>query len=74
MSNHVHLVVVPQRPDALAQALGNAHQLHAQRFNRRYGRSGHAWQNRLFSCDLGPDRTDGDLNPLRAGLDGKAES
>ena len=34
MTNHVHLVAVPQRPDSLAQALGNTHQLHAQRFNR----------------------------------------
>ncbi|MDA0207457.1 MAG: transposase [Acidobacteria bacterium] len=55
MTNHVHLIAVPQRPDSLAQALGNTHQLHAQRFNRRYGRSGHAWQNRFFSCPLGPD-------------------
>jgi putative transposase len=79
MTNHVHLVAVPQRPDSLAQALGNTHQLHAQRFNRRYGRSGHAWQNRFFSCPLGPDRTAvalayADLNPVRAGLVGRAET
>lgn len=79
MTNHVHLVAVPQRPDSLAQALGNTHQLHAQRFNRRYGRSGHAWQNRFFSCPLGPDRTAValaycDLNPVRTGLVGRAEN
>jgi hypothetical protein len=59
--------------------LGNTHQLHAQRFNRRYGRSGHAWQNRFFSCPLGPDRTAValaycDLNPVRTGLVGRAEN
>jgi putative transposase len=79
MTNHVHLVAVPQRQESLAQALGNTHQLHAQRFNRRYGRSGHAWQNRFFSCPLGPDRTAValaycDLNPVRTGLVGRAEN
>jgi len=79
MTNHVHLVVVPRHSNSLSQALGNTHQLHAQRFNRRYGRSGHAWQNRFFSCPVGPDRAVvalayADLNPVRAGLVGKAES
>ena len=79
MTNHVHLVVVPHAPNALSQALGNTHQLHAQRFNRRYGRSGHAWQNRFFSCPLGPDRAVvalayADLNPVRSGMVGRAES
>ena len=41
MTNHVHLVAVPKRA--------------AQLFNRRYGRSGHLWQNRFFSCPLGRD-------------------
>ena len=78
MTNHVHLTAIPQRADSLAQALGNTHQLHAQRFNRRYRRSGHVWQNRFYSCPLGPGRTAaalayGDLNPVRAGLVGGAE-
>ncbi len=78
MTNRVHLVVVPERDDALSQALGNTHQRHAQRFNQRYRRSGHVWQNRFFSCALGPDRAAvalayGDLNPMRAGLAPRAE-
>ncbi len=78
MTNHVHLVVVPERDDALSQALGNTHQRHAQRFNQRYRRSGHVWQNRFYSCALGPDRAAvalayGDLNPVRAGLAPRAE-
>ena len=78
MTNHVHLVAIPERPDSLARALGQSHSRYAQRFNRRYGRSGHLWQNRFYSCPLG--RTHlvrallyGDLNPVRAGLVGRAE-
>ena len=73
MTNHVHLVAIPERPDSLARALGQSHSCYAQRFNRRYGRTGHLWQNRFYSCPLG--RTHllrallyVDLNPLRAGL------
>ena len=78
MTNHVHLVAIPERPDSLARALGQTHSCYAQGFNRRYGRTGHLWQNRFYSCPLG--RTHllrallyVDLNPLRAGLVGRAE-
>jgi putative transposase len=45
----------------------------ARRFNRRYRRSGHLWQNRFYSCPLGPSHLWRallyvDLNPVRAGL------
>ena len=53
MTNHVHLVAIPERPDSLARALGQSHSRYAQRFNRRYGRTGHLWQNRFYSCPLG---------------------
>jgi putative transposase len=73
MTNHVHLVAIPERPDGLARALGETHGRYAQRFNRRYRRSGHLWQNRFYSCPLGRDHlltalAYVDLNPLRAGL------
>lgn len=78
MTNHVHLVAVPERLDSLARALGQAHSRYAQRFNRRYGRSGHLWQNRFYSCPLGRTHLMQallyvDLNPVRAGLVGRAE-
>ncbi len=43
------------------------------RFNRHHRRSGHLWQNRFYSCPLGPSRLATalayvDLNPVRAGL------
>ena len=37
MTNHVHLVAVPARPNSLASALGHAHGKYAQWFNARHG-------------------------------------
>ncbi|MCB1020414.1 MAG: transposase [Bryobacterales bacterium] len=76
MTNHVHLVAIPRRPDSLAKAVGQAHWRHTIRFNRRYGRSGHLWQGRFYSCPLGPTHLVTalayvDLNPVRAGLVGR---
>jgi putative transposase len=73
MGNHVHLIAVPERPDGLALALGRLHGNYARRFNRRYRRSGHLWQNRFYSCPLGPSHLWRallyvDMNPVRAGM------
>jgi putative transposase len=73
MSNHVHLVAIPERSDSLARALGQLHCSYARRFNRRYRRSGHLWQNRFYSCPLARSHLWRallyvDLNPVRAGL------
>ena len=78
MTNHVHLVAVPERADSFARALRRSHSRYAQRFNRQYGRSGHLWQNRFFPCPLGRDHLLTalfyvDQNPLRAGSVGQAE-
>ena len=77
MTNHVHLVAVPRHRDSLAKALGQTHWRYAMRFNRRYHRSGHLWQNRFYSCPLGASHLLAalayvDLNPVRAGLVGEA--
>jgi REP-associated tyrosine transposase len=77
MTNHVHLIGIPRQSTSLALALGQAHWRYAMRFHRRYGRSGHLWQNRFYSCPLGPRRLVTalayvDLNPVRAGLVGEA--
>ena len=53
MTNHVHLVAIPERPNSLALALGQCHSRYAQHFNRCYERTGHLWQNRFYSCPLG---------------------
>ena len=52
MSNHVHWVVAPQQPDALARTFGEAHGRYAAYANAKCCRSGHFWQNRFFSCAL----------------------
>ena len=50
MSNHVHIIAVPDGEDSLAKAIGRTHFLYAQYVNRVHGRSGHLWQNRFYSC------------------------
>ena len=52
MTNHVHLIAVPENQGSLARALGRAHSEYALALNRSTGRSGHIWQNRFFSCPL----------------------
>ena len=54
MSNHIHLIALPQAEDSLARAVGRTHWLYTQYVNRLHGRSGHLWQNRFYSCALGP--------------------
>ena len=78
MTNHVHLIAVPEHADSLRLALQRTQSHYAQYFNRRYGRSGHLWQARFFSCPLGRDYLITalayvDLNPVRAHLVGRAE-
>ena len=73
MTNHVHLVAVPAADDALARALGSTHLKYARYINDLHGRSGHLWQNRFFSCALGPEYELAavryvERNPVRARL------
>jgi putative transposase len=53
MTNHVHLIAVPERAESLAVLLRRVHGRYAQYFNMHTGRSGHLWQNRFFACVLG---------------------
>jgi putative transposase len=73
MSNHVHLIAVPRRVDALSQALRNAHGRYAAYLNAREGGSGHVWQGRYYSCPLDDEHLWAalrytELNPVRAGM------
>jgi len=77
MTNHVHLVVVPEREDSLAVLFRRVHGRYAQYLNARLGRSGHLWQNRFFSCPVSARHAWKVLayverNPVRAGLVAKA--
>ncbi len=71
MSNHVHLVAVPQKADSLANAMKETHGRYASYWNAAHGKSGHAWQGRSYSCPL--DQVHlwealryTELNPVRA--------
>ena len=52
MSNHVHLIAVPERDDSLRLALKHTHGRYAAYFNARCASSGHVWQGRYYSCPL----------------------
>jgi putative transposase len=73
MSNHVHLVAIPDAADALAKALGRTHHTYTRTINLWHKRSGHLWQNRFFSCPLDQAHYWAaaryvERNPVRAGL------
>ncbi|MEN6624787.1 MAG: transposase [Candidatus Sumerlaeia bacterium] len=78
MTNHIHLLVVPRRRDALARVIGRAHQRHSQRINAAHGWRGHLWADRFYSTPLDDLHLWTaikyiELNPLRAGLVRRAE-
>jgi putative transposase len=52
MTNHIHLVAIPDEPASLAIALRRTNGRYALYLNARRGRTGHLWQNRFYSCAL----------------------
>lgn len=79
MTNHVHFVCVPTRPDSLAKAFGRAHNDYARWLHIRRRESGHLWQNRSFSCPMDDAYCWAALayierNPVRAGLVREAQN
>ena len=78
MSNHVHLVAVPNQADVLGLALKWLHGRFASYWNATHCSSGHVWQGRYYSCPLDePHFWEAlrytELNPVRAGMVAKAE-
>lgn len=73
MPNHVHLIAVPSRKEALAAAVGGVHLRYTRRVNSRERWTGYLWQGRFASFPMDEDyllrcaRYVG-LNPVRAGL------
>lgn len=73
MSNHVHIVAVPERPESLARAIGEAHRRYTKEVNLREDVRGYLFQGRFYSCP-----TDeryfvtaalyAERNPVRAGI------
>ena len=73
MSNHVHLVAIPEKAESLARAMKETHGRYATYWNTMHGKSGHAWQGRFYSCPLDEiylweAMRYTELNPVRAGM------
>lgn len=78
MPNHVHLIAVPCNKDSLQRAMKDTHSQYARRINKRFGWSGHLWQDRYFSSPLDQSYTWNaikyvELNPVRANIIGTPE-
>jgi putative transposase len=74
MSNHVHLLVTPERADAIPKALQVVSQRYAQYFNRLYDRCGTLWEGRYRATLVDSDayvltcHRYIELNPVRAAM------
>lgn len=74
MTNHVHLLLTPERSDSASLMMKYLGQRYVHYFNRRYARSGTLWEGRFRSCIVS-DETHLlscyryiELNPVRAGM------
>jgi putative transposase len=72
MPNHIHLIATPPEEHDLAVLLRRVHGRYAKYYNALRMRSGHLWQNRFYSCPLGPQHLWTavryvEQNPVRAG-------
>ncbi len=77
MSNHVHGVVIPRRPEALAEAFHQVHGRYASYWNVAHASCGHVWQGRFYSCPMDPGHLwtalrYAERNPVRAGMAAEA--
>lgn len=52
MTNHLHLVVIPETAKLMENAFRHAHSRFAQYWNTGFQRDGHLWQNRYYSCPV----------------------
>ncbi len=73
MRNHVHWILTPTTSNGLARLFQRVHTWWAVVFNRKYGRTGHLFQNRYHSSPLDEKHywealRYVELNPKKAGL------
>jgi len=73
MSNHIHLLAVPETTDSLKRTLGRTHHDYACYRNAQLATCGHLWQSRYFSCPVDEAGVWTvmayiERNPVRAGL------
>ena len=78
MTNHIHLVAVPECEESLEATIRAVHGTYAILFNGQYDTVGHLWQGRFYSCVLDDSHSWNavryvERNPVRAGLVRRAE-
>jgi putative transposase len=78
MSNHVHLIVVPETEEGLRRAIGEAHRRYTRYINFQKEWKGHLWQGRFGSFPMDEEYLIAtaryiELNPVRAEIVKKPE-
>jgi putative transposase len=78
MTNHVHIVALPETEGSMANTFRHAHGRFSQYWNTEQGRTGHLWQNRYYSCPVEEAAVNRVIayvenNPVRAGMVERAE-
>ncbi len=73
MLNHVHLIAVPQTPEGLTRAIGEAYRRYSWHINFRENWRGHLWQGRFASFPMDEQHLLAaarytEMNPVAAGL------
>jgi len=73
MTNHVHLIAVPESEDGLRRAIGEAHRRYTRYINFDKGWKGHLWQGRFGSFPMDEQYLIAtaryiELNPVKAGM------
>ena len=79
MTNHVHLVLLPELAEGMAKTLREVQMRYSQYRHAVERGNGHLWQGRYYSCPVDPERLGAvmryvELNPVRAGLVERAEA
>ena len=73
MTNHTHLIAVPESEESLGLTIGRTHMKYARHANKRQEWWGHLWANRYYSTPLDEKHCLEavkyvERNPVRAGL------
>jgi putative transposase len=74
MTNHVHLLLTPSRPESAGLLMKGLGQRYVQYINRTYRRSGTLWEGRFRSCLMQEESyllacyRYIEMNPVRAGM------
>jgi putative transposase len=73
MTNHVHLILLPENESSLALLMRITQGAYSRHYNTGNANRGHVWQDRFYSCALDDIHFSRamryvDRNPVRAGL------